>query len=97
VAWDILQHRDRVLSNAAEFFRVGTEGRVLCIQGDRSVHGLLVVGRARPLAQPTALASHIAHNNEHYGNVVMTSTRSTIPLSSTHVPERFWTRSRLAA
>jgi hypothetical protein len=29
------------------------------VQGDGTVHGLLVVGRTRPLAQPIALAGHL--------------------------------------
>ena len=38
-------------------FRFRHKG-VLCVRGGGIVHGLLVVGRTRPLAQPIALAGH---------------------------------------
>src|SRR5688500_9728276 len=34
-------------------------GRVLCVHGGGTVHGLSVVSRTRPLPQPIALAGHL--------------------------------------
>jgi hypothetical protein len=41
------------------WFQLPKPGRVLCVLGGGTVHGLWVAGRTRPLAQPIALAGHL--------------------------------------